>query len=112
MATVHSLRSVEHAEPDTVFGRLADLGRLEIELGLAETRDVVRAAVIAIGVAVVAAIALIASGVVLIAGAVAPLFDAPWMHLVTGAGAVFVIAALALTWSASRLKHLEWPEQT
>ena len=47
-----------------------------------------------------------------LAGAVAPLFDAAWQHLVIAGGSVFLLALAALAWSAWRLKHLEWPHQT
>jgi hypothetical protein len=112
MATVHSLRAVEDQDHDSVLGHLADLGRLEIELGLAETRDVVRSALVAIGIAAVATVALIASVVVLLAGAFAPLFGAPWAHLVTSGGLVFLVALSVLAWSAWRLRSLEWPHET
>jgi uncharacterized membrane protein YqjE len=112
MATVHPLRVVEHPAHDSVLGRLADLGRLEIELGLAETRDVLRSALIAAGVAALAIVALIASLVVLLAGVIAPAFGAPWAHLVASGGAVLVITVVALAWSARRLRSLEWPHET
>jgi uncharacterized membrane protein YqjE len=91
------------------FGRLA---QLELELGLAETRRVLIGAAIAAGVAVVGAVALIASLVVLIAAAFAPLFDASWQHLLIAGGGVFLLAAAGVAWSAWRLTRLDWPRLT
>ena len=119
MATVHPIRSrgqiVERdgrGDPDTVVALLARLVRLELELGLAETRTLLVSAAIAAGVAVVAAITLIASIVVLIAGAVAPLFGAPWQHLVVAGGGLALLAAAVAAWSLWRLRTLDWPRQT
>jgi uncharacterized membrane protein YbhN (UPF0104 family) len=112
MATVHRLPERSRDEPDTVLGRLVRLLRLELELGLAETRDLVKRILIAVAVAVPAAVALIASIVVLIAGAIAPLFSAPAAHLLVGGGVVLVVSAGALGWAAWRLRHLEWPRET
>jgi hypothetical protein len=112
MATVRRLHAPEAAEPEGVLDRLVRLLKLELELGLTETREVVRSLVLAIAVAIPAAVALIASIPVLIAGALAPLFDAPWAHLVTGGGAVLLLALAALAWSAMRVKRIRWPAET
>lgn len=112
MATVRRLHAPETSEHEGVFDRLARLLQLELELGLAETREVLRSALVAVAVAVLAAIALIASVVVLLGGALAPLFAARWEHLVIGGGGIFVLAAVALGWSAYRVRHLRWPEET
>ena len=113
MATVHRLPP--HADRDgdaSVLSRLVTLLKLELELGLAETRDVLIAAAIAIAVAVPAVILLLASLVTLIAAAFAPLFGAAWEHLVIAGGGVALIAALAIAWSVWRLTHLSWPQET
>ena len=119
MATVHRLptrpdrnfdRSTDHGE--SLWSRLLTLGKLELELGLAETRDVLISAAIAIGVAIPAAILLLASLVVLVAAAFAPLFGAPWQHLLIAGGGVALLAAAAIAWSAWRLTHLSWPRET
>jgi hypothetical protein len=102
----------EAPEPESVFERLTRLVKLEFELGLAETRVVIKSALIAVAVAVPAAIALIASIVVLLAGAFAPLFDASWEHFLIAGGGIFLLAAIALAWSAYRLTHLQWPRET
>lgn len=110
MATVHPLPT-----PDTSPGlvaRLMRLFKLEMELGVAETKQLVRVIVLSVAVAVPAAIALIAAVIVLLAGAIAPIFDGAWEHLVIAGGFVLLLALGGLAWSAWRLKHLEWPHQT
>lgn len=97
---------------DSLWGRLVKLGKLELELGVAETRAVVLAAVTAIAVAVPAAVLLLASLVVLIAAALAPLFNAAWEHLLIAGGGIALLALAALAWSAWRLTHLSWPKET
>jgi hypothetical protein len=59
-----------------------------------------------------AAIALIASLVVLVAGAVSPFFGARWEPLVIAGGGVALLSLIALAWSAWRLTHLSWPTET
>ena len=88
------------------------LVKLELELGLAETREVVVSAAIAIGVAVPALVLLLASLVVLVAAAFAPLFGAAWQHLVIAGGGVALLSIGAIAWSAWRLTHLSWPKET
>lgn len=118
MATVHRIPTrgpvIEPVvgEPESVVALLTRLLRLEIELGLTETRTLLVSAAIAAGVTVVAAIALIASVVVLIAGAVAPLFGAPWLHLVAAGGGLALLSAAAIAWGIWRLRTLGWPRQT
>jgi hypothetical protein len=110
-----SLRRVDlpgATDSSGVIDRLGRLAKLELELGLAETRHVVVAALIAAAIALVAAVALVAALVVLIAGAIAPLFEARWEPLVTAGGGVALLALAALAWSAYRLTHLQWPRET
>jgi hypothetical protein len=111
MAAVH-LPLPTHSDDDGVVARLTRLLRLELELGLAETRSLVRSLVLAVAIGVPAAIALIAALVVLLAGAVAPFFGAPWEPMVIAGGGVALLALAALGWSAWRLKHLSWPTET
>jgi hypothetical protein len=99
-------------EDESVFARLARLLRLELELGFAEAREFIRTLLLAVAIAVPAAIALIASLVVLLAAAAAPLFGAPWQHLLVAGGTVALLALAALAWSAWRLTHLSWPTET
>lgn len=112
MATVRRIHAPESPEHDGVLDRLTRLAQLELELGLAETREVLFSALVAVVVAVPAAVAVIASLVVLLTAAFAPLFGARWEHLVIGGSASFLLAAAALTWSALRLRHLHWPKET
>jgi hypothetical protein len=100
------------ADDDGVVPRLARLVRLELELGLTEARGLIRSVVLAVAIALPATIALIASLVVLVVAAVAPLFGAPWQHLAVGGGGVALLALVALAWSAWRLTHLSWPTET
>jgi uncharacterized membrane protein YbhN (UPF0104 family) len=112
MATVHHLRTPETSHDPSLFARLLRLFKLEMELGVAETKQLVRVIAVSVAVAVPAAIALVSAIIVLLAGAVAPLFDGAWEHLVIAGGFVFLLAAASLAWSAWRLKHLAWPQQT
>jgi len=115
MATVHRLpppTPTVHDEHDAVLTRFSRLLKLELELGVAETRALVRAVIIAVAVAVPAAIALIASIVVLLAAALSPIFDARWEPLLIAGGGVALLSLAALAWSAWRLTHLSWPKET
>jgi len=112
MATVHPIRTPTSVDHDGVLGSLSRLVRLEMELGLAETRDLLISAAIVLGVALVAAIMLLASIVVLLAAAFAPLFGASWEHLVVAGGGIALLALAAIAWSVSRLRSLRWPKQT
>jgi uncharacterized membrane protein YbhN (UPF0104 family) len=112
MATVHRIDPPQSDHDESLFSRLTRLAALEFELGWAETQGILKRLAIALAVAVVSAIALLAAIIVLVAGALAPLFDAAWQHLVIAGGAVAVLALLGLAWTAWRLKHLDWPQQT
>ncbi len=112
MATVHRLPVAVHSDDDGVANRLARLLRLEVELGLVEGRQLIRSVAIAASVAVVAAVALISSLIVLVAAAVAPMFDARWEPLLIAGGGVALLSLLALAWGAWRLRHLSWPTET
>lgn len=112
MATVHRLHVAEPADDHSLTARLARLLRLELELGVAETKAVVRGVAVAIAVALPSAIALLAAVVVLIAGALAPLFGGAWEHLVIAGGGACLLALAGLAWSAWRLTHLRWPKET
>ena len=113
MAVLHRLPTPPvHDADDAVLARLTRLLRLEVELGVAETRALVRSLLIAVAVAVPAAIALIAAIVVLLAAALSPIFDARWEPLLIAGGGVALLALAALAWSAWRLTHLSWPKET
>lgn len=112
MATVHRIDTPHPDRDESLFSRLTRLAALELELGWAETQGFIKRLAIALAVAVVSAIALLAAIIVLVAGALAPLFDATWQHLVIAGGVVAVLALAGLAWSAWRLTHLDWPHQT
>ena len=112
MATVHRLPVPAPPDDDAVLGRLTRLLKLEVELGVAETRELVRTLVMAIAIAVPAAIALIAAVVVLLAAALSPIFGARWEPLLIAGGGVALLALAGLAWSAWRLTHLSWPKET
>ena len=92
--------------------RLVHLLKLELELGLAEARDLVVSAAISIAIALVSAVALIAALVVLLTGAFAPLFGLGWPPFVIAGGGVALLATIMIGWSAWRLRRLEWPQET
>jgi hypothetical protein len=103
---------VEGAGDESVVARLAHLLRLELELGLADMRHTIRGLLIALAIAVPAAVALIAALVMLLAAALAPLFDAPWQPLLIAGGGVALLSLAGLGWSVWRLTHLSWPSET
>jgi hypothetical protein len=115
MATLPQTAPHRLPDADHDHGILTSLGRLaqlELELGLSEVRMRLRMIVIAVALAFVAAVASIAAIVVLIAGAIAPLFHAPWQHLVVAGGAILLVALAAIGWSTWQLRSLEWPRLT
>src|SRR5438067_11259960 len=77
---------------ESLVTRLVRLGALELELGWAETRNLVIRVAIAVGVAVPALIALLASIIVIVDGALASLFATPCVHIVNTGGNVVLIA--------------------
>ena len=111
MATVHPIRTPAHIDDEGLLASLARLLRLEVELGVAETRELLVSAAVALAVALIAVVMLIASIVVLLAAAFAPLFGAPWEHLVVAGGGAALLALAAIAWSGSRLRTLRWPKQ-
>jgi len=112
MATIHRASVAGRRAPEDLAGRLGRLIRLEVELGVAETRDFIRSVGVAVGLAVLATITLMSSVVVLLAAALSPLFGARWEPLLIAGGGVALLSALALAWSAWRLTHLSWPTET
>jgi putative superfamily III holin-X len=113
MAIVHRLPvRTDRDHDESILSRLVGLAKLELELGLAETRDVLVSAAIAVAVAVPALILLLAALVTLVAAAFAPLFGAAWEHLVIAGGGIALLSGAAVAWSAWRLTHLSWPKET
>jgi len=112
MESLHRAPATDSRSAEALAARLGRLVRLELELGLAETRTFVQGIAVAIVVAVSAAIALIAAFVVLLAAALSPVFGARWEPLLIAGGGVVLLSAAALAWSAWRLTHLAWPTET
>jgi hypothetical protein len=112
MDELHRASTAEPRGPEALAARLGRLLRLELELGLAETRELLRGFVVAIGLAVVATIALIASLVMLLAAALSPLFGARWEPLLIAGGSVAVLSGAALVWCVRRFRRLSWPTET
>jgi len=112
MESLHRAPATDSRRAEALAARLGRLVRLELELGLAETRTFVQGIAVAIVVAVSAAIALIAAFVVLLAAALSPMFGARWEPLLIAGGGVVLLSAAALAWSAWRLTHLSWPTET
>lgn len=112
MATIPDLRPARPSEDERLLNSLARLASLELELGLAETRSLLRSLVIEVAVAVVAGIALVAALLLLVAAAFAPLFAAAWEHLVIAGGGTALLALGALAWTARRLRRRPWPHRT
>jgi len=112
MESLHRAPATDSRSAEALAARLGRLVRLELELGLAETRTFVQGIAVAIVVAVSAAIALIAAFVVLLAAALSPMFGARWEPLLIAGGGVVLLSAAALAWSAWRLTHLSWPTET
>jgi uncharacterized membrane protein YqjE len=110
MAANHSLSRLE--DNGSVLASLGRLAQLELELGLTETRELLRGATLAVAVILVAAMALIASLVVLLAAVVAPLVNARWEHLLVAGGGMLLLALAAVAWALTRLRRLPWPRLT
>jgi len=91
---------------------LARLARLELELGVAETRALLIRAAVAAGVGLAGGAALVAALVVLAAAALAPSFGAAWEHLALAGGGAGLVGLAAGAWSARRLRRLGGPRQT
>ena len=115
MATVHNLPVRVDTRPippdETILSGLVKLGKLEVELAVAETREVLVSAAIAVAIAAPALVLLLAALIVLVAAAFAPIFGAHWQHLVIAGGGFILLAIAALAWSAWRLTHLSWPKE-
>ena len=111
MAIVRRLHPSDRVDHEGVLAHLGRLLRLELELGFAETRELLVSASIAVAVALIAAITLVAALVVLVAAAFAPLVGAHWQHLVIAGSGVALLALAAIAWSVARLRGLRWPKQ-
>ena len=111
-ATVHRLPTTEPAKPDSLIDRVVRLLKLQVELGVAEVKQVAKSALVAVAVAVLGFLFLIASLVVLITGGVVGIAGGVAGPLVIAGGGVALISLAALGWSIWRLRNLEWPRET
>ena len=106
--TVHRLPT----SPDSLIDRLLRLLKLQVELGVAEVKQVAKSALMAVAVAVLAILFLISSLVVLITGAVVAIAGGVWAPPVLAGGGVALLSLTAMGWSIWRLRSLEWPRET
>jgi hypothetical protein len=105
-------REPNGSHPKDLGVQIARLGRLHAELALAEVRRPLRAAVTAVATAAIAAVAVTAALVVLVAAGLAPLFGAPWRHLLIAGAGTAAVAGAAIAWSIWRLRRLALPRDT
>jgi hypothetical protein len=102
-----TLRSIE-----SVQAGLGHLARLEMELAVAEVRSAAVSGGIAVGTALAASVILIASIVVLVAAAVAPLFDGRWQPLLIAGGGGALLSGAALAWAVYRVRNVVTLDRT
>jgi cytochrome c biogenesis protein CcdA len=95
-----------------VLAPLRRLIRLEIELAVAEARDLLVGAATVIALGVIGAFLIVGALVVMLAAMLAPLFAAPWEHLAIAAGISIIVGGAALAWTAWRFTHLTAPKVT
>jgi uncharacterized membrane protein YqjE len=97
---------------DGVLTLATRLVRLEMELARTEVQGMLLGAALAVGVAVAAALTLMAGFVLMLAALLAPLFGAPWEHLALAGGLAVLAAAVALAACVWRLRRIGWPRLT
>lgn len=95
-----------------VLAPLRRLIRLEIELAVAEARDLLVGAATAIALGLIGAFLIVGALVVMLAAMLAPLFAAPWEHLAIAGGISLIVGGAALAWTAWRFTHLTAPKVT
>jgi hypothetical protein len=83
--------------------------RLQLELGVAEVRELARMVAVALAVGLASVIVLLASLITLVAGALAPLFGAAPGHLLVAGGAFALVAVAGGAWTVVRLRGITWP---
>ncbi|HUF93135.1 MAG TPA: YhjD/YihY/BrkB family envelope integrity protein [Candidatus Limnocylindria bacterium] len=89
------------------------LVRLRVEMAVAEAKGALVAAGVSVAVAMASVIVLVTAITVLVAGALAPLFEGPWQPLVTVGGGALLLGAGGLAWSVRRLRGLgDVPKRT
>ena len=110
-AEIHD-RAIPVETDEGVLAPLRRLIRLEIELAVAEARDLLVGAATAIALGVIGASLIVGALVVMLAAMLAPLFAAPWEHLAIAAGISIILGGAALAWTAWRFTHLKAPKVT
>ena len=96
-----ALKSVE-----SVQAGLGHLARLEVELAIAELKRAATSAALAAGVALAATVTLVTSLVVLLAAALAPIFDANWRPLLIAGGGGALLSGAAIAWAVYRVRNV------
>jgi hypothetical protein len=92
-----------------LLDRLGQLVRLQIELVLAEVRELARALAVTLAVGLASLVVLLASLITLVAGALAPIFGAEPAHLLVAGGAFGSLAVAGGWWTIVRLRGVTWP---
>jgi hypothetical protein len=95
------LKSVESVQEG-----LGHLARLEVELAIAELKRAATSVGLAAGVALAATVTLVTSLVVLLAAALAPVFDANWRPLLIAGGGGVLLSGAAIAWAVSRVRNV------
>jgi membrane protein len=91
---------------ESVQQGLGHLARLELELAVAEVKRAATSAAIAAGVALAASVTLVTSLVVLLAAALAPIFDADWRPLLIAGGGGALLSSAAIVWAVYRARNV------
>jgi len=95
------LKSVESVQEG-----LGHLARLEVELAIAELKRAATSVGLAAGVALAATVTLVTSLVVMLAAALAPVFDANWRPLLIAGGGGVLLSGAAIAWAVSRVRNV------
>jgi hypothetical protein len=85
---------------------IGHLARLEVELAIAELKRAATSVGLATGVALAATVTLVTSLVVLLAAALAPIFDANWRPLLIAGGGGALLSGAAIAWAVSRVRNV------
>jgi membrane protein len=91
---------------ESVQEGIGHLARLEIELAIAELKRTATSVGVATGVALAATVTLVTSLVVLLAAALAPIFDANWRPLLIAGGGGALLSGAAIAWAVYRVRNV------